>query len=176
MNEDNKDEEIELEEEVIEEEGLKDKLKKMRDDLKACRKEKDEYLAGWQRAKADFINARKEEEKSREAFVKFAQASVLLEFLEIVDSLEMAMKHGGGDGVNKIYLQAKEILKQHGVTQIESEGRKFNPAEHEAIDKVEVDDEKKDNIVIEDLQKGWLLYDKVLRPAKVKVGIYKIIK
>src|SRR3989344_9348112 len=107
------DEEIELEEEVIEEEGLKDKLKKMREDLKACRKEKDDYLAGWQRAKADFINARKDEEKNRETFVKFAQATVLLEFLKIVDSLEMAMKHlpprqtGGGDGgIKQIYSQA----------------------------------------------------------------------
>ena len=101
------DEEIELEEEVIEEEGLKDKLKKMREDLNVCRKEKEEYLAGWQRAKADFINARKEEERNREIFVKFAQASILLEFLQIIDSLEMAMKHD--DGIKQIYLQAKEI-------------------------------------------------------------------
>ncbi|OGF68588.1 nucleotide exchange factor GrpE [Candidatus Giovannonibacteria bacterium RIFCSPLOWO2_02_FULL_45_14] len=167
------DEEIELEEEVIEEEGLKDKLKKMREDLKACRKEKDEHLAGWQRAKADFINARKEEEKSRETFVKFAQASVLLEFLKITDSLEMAMKHGDG-GIKQIYSQAKDILKQHGVTQIEAEGKKFDPAMHEAIEKEEVDDEKKDNVVVEDLQRGWLLFEKVLRPAKVKVGVLKI--
>ena len=76
MNDEKED--IEIEEEFIEEEGLKDKLKKMREDLKVCRKEKEEYLAGWQRAKADFINARKEEEKSREAFLKFSQSEVLL--------------------------------------------------------------------------------------------------
>ncbi|OGF51880.1 nucleotide exchange factor GrpE [Candidatus Giovannonibacteria bacterium RIFCSPLOWO2_02_FULL_43_11b] len=167
------EEEIELEEEVIEEEGLREKLKKMRDDLKACRKDKEEYLAGWQRAKADFINARKEEERSRETFVKFAQASVLLEFLKIADSLEMAMKHGGSDGIKQIYSQVKDILKQHRVIEIESEGKKFNPAEHEAIDKVEINDPEKENIIIENLQKGWRLHDKVLRPAKVKVGIYK---
>jgi len=60
------------------------------------------------------------------------------------------------------------------VTQIESEGKKFDPALHEAIEKAEVNEEEKDNMVVEDLQKGWLIFEKVLRPAKVKVGIFKI--
>lgn len=178
---DENNEEIEIEDEVIEETGLQEKIKKMREDLKACRKEKEDYLAGWQRAKADFINARKEEEKSRETFVKFAQASVLFEFLKIVDSLEVAAKlapsqaGSEGDGIRQIYSQAKEILKQHGVTEIEAIGKKFDPAMHEAIDKVEVDEPGKENIIVEDSQKGWLLHDKILRPTKVKVGIYKQI-
>jgi len=70
------DEEI-IENEVVEEEGLGDKLKKLREELKLCHKEKSEYLAGWQRAKADFINARKDEEKARAEFAKFAAEKVL---------------------------------------------------------------------------------------------------
>src|SRR3989344_2757337 len=176
--------EIELEEEVIEEEGLQDKIKKMREELKVCRKEKEEYLSGWQRAKADFINARKDEEKAKEIFVRFAEAGLLNEILAIADSLDMAMKHmkpssaeaSAGDregGIGRIYLQLQEILKLHGVTPISAIGKKFNPAEHEAIKEEEVDSQEKDNAVVEELQRGWYLHDKVLRPSKVKVGIYK---
>lgn len=164
--------EIELEDEVIEEEGLKDKLKKMREDLKICRKEKEDYLAGWQRAKADFINAKKDEEKAREVFIKFASASVINDFLKVADSLEMSLKHKVEDGTKEIYSQLKEILKQHGVTPMEVMGTKFNPAEHEALGEMEVDEER-DNLIVEELQKGWRLHDKVLRPAKVKVGVLK---
>ncbi|OGF82514.1 nucleotide exchange factor GrpE [Candidatus Giovannonibacteria bacterium RIFCSPLOWO2_01_FULL_46_13] len=165
--------EIELEEEVIEEEGLQDKIKKMREELKVCRKEKEEYLSGWQRAKADFINARKDEEKAKEIFVKFAEAGLLNEILAIADSLDMAMKHKAADGTKEIYDQLKDVLKKHGVTPIEAIGKKFNPAEHEAIKEEEVDSQEKDNAVVEELQRGWYLHDKVLRPSKVKVGIYK---
>lgn len=165
--------EFEPDEEIIEEEGLGEKLKKMREDLKACRKEKEEYLAGWQRAKADFINARKDEEGAREVFIKFAEAGVLNECLAVADSLEMSMKHSQSDGIKEIYSQLRDLLKRHGVTQIDAAGKKFNPMEHEAIENEEVEGEDKDGIVTEELQKGWYLHEKVLRPAKVKVGIYK---
>ncbi|MBI2024228.1 nucleotide exchange factor GrpE [Candidatus Giovannonibacteria bacterium] len=165
-------EEIEIEEEIIEEEGLKDKMKKLRDDLKTCRKEREEYLAGWQRAKADFINARKEEEKAREGFIKFSQAEIILSLLPVLDSLEMALLHGVS-GLKEIHQQFYEILKQKGAVPMEAIGKKFNPTEHEAISQEEVLDPDKDDVVIDDLQKGWYLHEKVLRPAKVKVGHYK---
>ncbi len=164
---------IEEIEEVIEGEEIQEKLKKMREDLKACRKEKDEYLAGWQRAKADFINARKDEDKAKESFIKFAEAGLLNDFLAVADSLEMAEKHAKNDGAREIFSQFKEILKKHGVIPIETSGKKFNPMEHEAIEKIETGEEGKDGEIIEELQKGWYLHDRVLRPAKVKVGNYK---
>mgnify|MGYP003394185399 CR=1 FL=1 len=165
--------EIEVDEEVLEEEGYREKIKKLREDLKVCKKDKEDYLAGWQRAKADFINARKEEEKSREAFVKFANSAVLNDFLAVADSLDMAMKHSGeSDGIKQIYSQLKDILKKNGVTLMETEGQKFNPTMHEAIGEVEAEDEKSDDMVIEEMQKGWMIYEKVLRPAKVKIGNY----
>ena len=148
---------------------MNDKLKKLRGDLKDCQKEKAEYLAGWQRAKADFINARKDEEKARAEFIKFATEQVLKEMLAVADSLELS---NGADS-KPIYNQFMDILKKAGVSQIESLGKKFNPLEHEALEGKEVSDEKEDNIVVEESQKGYMIYDRVLRPSKVKVGVYK---
>ncbi|HBT81285.1 TPA: nucleotide exchange factor GrpE [Candidatus Giovannonibacteria bacterium] len=163
-------------EEIIEEEGegdFREKIKKIREELKVCRKEKEEYLAGWQRAKADFINARKDEEKLRENFLKFAEENLLREFLAIADSLELAIKLRPSEGVEQIYSQLRGLLKKYGVSPIESLGKKFDPLEHEAIEKVEVSEAEREDVVLEELQRGWRLHEKVLRPAKVKVGVLK---
>ncbi len=174
MDEDKNEEEVlEPEEEVLEEEGLNAKLKKLRQELKKCQQEKAEYLAGWQRAKADFINARKDEERARAEFLKYAEEKTLYDILAVADSLELALKLKPSEGMEQIYSQLREFLKSHGVMPIESAGEKFNPIEHEALEKEEVTEETQDNIVLEELQKGWRLYDRVLRPAKVKVGVYK---
>lgn len=168
MDDNDKDEEI-IEDEYIEETGLNEKLKKIREELKECQKEKAEYLAGWQRAKADFINARKDEEKSRAEFAKYAAEKVLREILPILDSLE---KIGNADGT-AIYKQLMQILKREGVEEIKSVGLVFNPMYHEALGQTETDKKEEDGVILEELQKGYMLYDKVLRPSKVKVGVYK---
>ncbi len=172
--------ELETDEEALEDEGLKEKLKKLREELKQCQKEKTEYLAGWQRAKADFINARKDEEKARAEFLKYAEEGILYEILAVADSLELALKlkparpaGGPSEGMEQIYSQLREFLKSRGVLPIESAGKKFDPVEHEALETKEVTDGAQDGAVIEELQKGWRLYDRVLRPAKVKVGVLK---
>lgn len=174
---DGENEEIELETdgEAVEEEGLTGKLKKLRGELKQCQKEKAEYLAGWQRAKADFINARNDEERARAGFLRYAEERVLYEILAVADSLELGLKLKLSEGMEQIYAQLREFLKGRGVLPIESAGKKFNPAEHEALEKEEVEEEAQDNIVLEELQKGWQLYDRVLRAAKVKVGVLKKI-
>ena len=164
-------EELEDEPEVVEEEGLGEKIKKLRTELKRCKLEKAEYLAGWQRAKADFINARKDEERARAEFLKYSEERTLYDILAVADSLELALKLKPSEGMEQIYSQLGEFLKSHGVMPIESAGEKFNPIEHEALEKEEVEEEARDNIVLEELQKGWRLYDRVLRAAKVKVGV-----
>lgn len=173
MDELNENEELVIEgdDEIIEEEGLKDKIKKLRKELEVCRKERDDYLAGWQRAKADFINARRDEEKSKEEIFKIMQEHILKEFLEVGDSMELAMKLKPSDGMGQIYAQYIDILKQHGVTAFESRGEKFNPMIHEAIEREDVEDEAKDQTVLEELAKGYKFNERVLRPAKVKVGV-----
>ena len=174
MSEETNDEiELETDEELLEEEGLKEKLKKLREELKACQKEKAEYLAGWQRAKADFINARKDEERARAEFLKYSEEKTLYDILAVADSLELAMRLKPSEGMEQIYSQLREFLKSRGVLPIESAGKKFDPFEHEALEKEEVEEEARDNIVREELLNGWLLIDRVLRPAKVKVGFLK---
>ncbi|KKT29593.1 nucleotide exchange factor GrpE [Candidatus Giovannonibacteria bacterium RIFCSPLOWO2_12_FULL_44_25] len=167
------DEEI-IENEVVEEEGLGDKLKKLREELKLCHKEKSEYLAGWQRAKADFINARKDEEKARAEFAKFAAEKVLGEMLAVADSL-LARHSFSEGGEDPIYNQLLDIFKKEGVEPIEALGKGFDPLYHEALEQVEVPQKEKDGTVLEEMQKGYTIYNRVLRPAKVKIGIYKNI-
>ncbi|MBI2610026.1 nucleotide exchange factor GrpE [Candidatus Giovannonibacteria bacterium] len=168
------EETLELDEEMLEEEGLKEKLKKIRRELELCRKEKEEYLAGWQRAKADFINARKDEEKNRVNLFHYAKEESIKDFLLIADSLELATRSKPSEGMSQIHAQLIEILKRNGVEPIECVGAKFDPEEHEALEKMEVAEELKDEIVLEEFQKGYRLGDKILRPAKVKVGEYKL--
>ena len=165
---DEKDE-IVMEASFAAEEAFGNKLKKLREELKACQKGKADYLAGWQRAKADFINARRDEEKARAEFAKFAAERVLSEMLAVADSLELA-----GEEAKPIYAQLREILKREGVEPIEALGKNFNPEEHEALEEKEVLDEKEDNMVVEELRKGYKIHNQVLRPSKVKIGVYKI--
>ena len=174
MNEESGGEnELELDEEVVEEEGLRDKLKKLREELKACRKEKEGDRGGGQRRKPDSSNAGKDEERPRGGFLKSAEAGLLREILAVADSMELAIKLKPSEVMGEIYSQLREFLKGRGVSPLECAGKKFDPSEHEALEKEEVAEEAQDNVVLEELQKGWRLYDKVLRPAKVKVGIYK---
>jgi len=174
-----------MEEEIIledEGEGLEDKLKKLREKLKKCEAEKQEYLAGWQRAKADFINARKEEEESRKEFIKYCNIGLALQFLEIADSFDrlmadkenwQKMEENWRKGVENIYIQLMDILKDEGIEPIESVGHRFNPEEHESVGEVEVDSEEKEGIIREVIRKGYKMRDKIIRPSQVKVGKYK---
>ncbi len=159
-----------------EENSFQDKLKKLQDELRRCKKERDEYLAGWQRAKADFINARRDEEKRLGELGKMVEAGTILDFLAAIDSLEMLFKNTKDKNVSIVCAQFQEILCRHGVMPIECVGQKFDPALHEALGEDEVEDQKEDGIVLEELQKGYKLQDKVLRASKVKVGNYQSLK
>lgn len=162
------DEDIESTEKNIEEQ-----VKKLKERLKICQKEKNEYLDGWQRSRADFINARRDEEKRIENSLHYAKAEILREFLTLIDSVDMAKKHKESDELAQIDRQFSEILKRQEIRPIECVGELFSPELHEALMQIDVDSEDKDNRVIEELQKGYMINDKVLRPSKVKVGIYK---
>lgn len=170
------DEDITLEEEADDEGKITpDVLKKLREKLKKCSAEKQEYLAGWQRAKADFINARKEEEERRTSFVKFSELSVIIELLAVLDSFDEMFKSNPGDaqGAQNIHKQLLSILKSRGVEPIETIGKNFNPEEHESVGEIRVDNEKKEGKIIEEIRKGYKMHDKIIRPAQVKIGKYE---
>jgi len=142
--------------------------------LEKCAKERDEYLEGWKRAKADFINYKKEETERLEMFVKFSNAGLLRELLTVLDSFEFGLKNLGEndsarEGMSSIKNQFENILKHVGVTQIVvSKGDTFNPAFHEAISEIVL--ESPSGTVAKEIQRGYFLYEKVLRPTRVVVS------
>ena len=150
------------------------KLKKIKDKLKHCEKERAEYLAGWQRAKADYINLQREQEQKIADYYKFANEGLILELLPILDSFEAALKHppaGGKDeGIQRLYNQLKNTLKNDGLEEIKAVGEKFNPELHEAVEASPEQSRGTELTIIEEIQKGYKLHGKVIRPSKVKIG------
>lgn len=156
---------IENEEDANEPES---KIKKLKEQLKKCKKEKEDYLHGWQRAKADFVNARKDEEKRRAEFVRLSNQFLLTDILPVFDSFELALRNSNDKGVYMIKNQMKDILKGYGLEEIKAEGKKFSPEFHESVE--EVESKEKSGEVVEEIQKGYTLHGKVLRPARVKIS------
>jgi len=156
-------------------------VKRLRERLKKCEQDKKEYLDGWQRAKADLINARKEDEKKMNEFRKFSNAMLLEDIMQTMDSFDRAFAGESWEKVDKVwrdgiiflYNQLLATLKSYGVEMVESTGKKFFTAEHEAVGEVDVEDEKQDGIVIEELRKGYKIHNKIIRPAQVRVGVKK---
>ena len=134
----------------------------------------DEYLAGWQRERADFLNYKREEIQRLKLFLEYANEDVLVKLLPILDNLELADKeltedqknNGFVKGVLQIAGQLREFLKTQGVEEMESFGKKFNPEFHEAVGEMEG---KETGTIGEVVAKGYTLRGKILRPAKVKV-------
>ncbi|OGG47859.1 nucleotide exchange factor GrpE [Candidatus Kaiserbacteria bacterium RIFCSPHIGHO2_02_FULL_50_9] len=153
-------------------------VKKLRERLKKCIEEKQEYLDGWQRTKADFVNARREEEKRLAELLKFAEVALIMDILPVLDSFDMAMSDKAAwesvskewrSGMESIAAQLEGVLKEHGVGLFSPLGESFSPVEHEAIDTIETSEEDKDHKVAEVFQRGYRLQGKVIRPAKVKI-------
>jgi len=168
-NKEKKQKEIEYIKEENEERGdSMKKIKRLKEKLKLCQKEKNEYLEGWQRAKADLINFKKEQERRMADYYKFANENLILEILPVLDSFEEALKHSKDEGLFQIYNQLKSILKTNGLEEIKALGEQFNPEFHEAVG--EVKSNKKEGTIIEETQKGYKLHGKVIRPSRVKVA------
>lgn len=153
-----------------------DKLKKA---LKACETEKKEYLEGWQKARADLVNLRKQDEEEKKQIRKYASEGVVTELISTLDSFEMAFGNKEAwesvseewrKGVEYIYTQLLQTLEGHGLSVIEAKGETFDPERHEAVSVENGGDNVPAETVIEVLQKGYKLNDKLLRPAKVIIS------
>ncbi|MFH1388373.1 MAG: nucleotide exchange factor GrpE [Patescibacteria group bacterium] len=149
-----------------EEEMPTDKLKKFKKKLKECQKEKEEYLTQAQRARADLINYRRRQELVLEELRKYGQSNLILEILSVLDSLTIGSEKDKGLEIIKEQLEC--VLKKYGLKEIKSVGEIFNPEIHDAIEEVESDNEK--GVIIEEIQKGYMIGEKLLRPSKVKVA------
>ena len=137
-----------------------------------------EHWEKFLRLQADFENTRKRQEREKQDFVRFANEGIILELLNVLDDLERVVdlaetKHADLQsflkGVEMILAHLYEMLKEYGVKPIEAEGKVFDPNYHEALMQVE-NKELPEHTVVEEMQKGYLLNDKVIRTAKVKVS------
>ena len=145
--------------------------------LKEKAAKSDEYFDKFLRIQAEFDNYKKRLEKEKIEFIKFANSDIILEMLKILDDFERAVEAGKSKhdfdilykGVEMIWNDLKEFLKQKGLKEIEAKGKPFDPHEHEAMMQEETDDEPEGQVV-EEFQKGYKINDRVIRPAKVKVS------
>lgn len=129
------------------------------------------------RQAAELENFKKRALRERDEFVRFANEALIKDLLPVVDNLERAIAHASGGGNGKPLVEGVEmvlkglldVLAKHGVTQISAAGQAFDPAKHEAMVQVETADHEP-NMVVEELHKGYMLHDRLLRPALVSVA------
>ena len=160
------------------EDGVAEKIKKLREKMKTCERERKEYLEGWQRAKADLINYKKDEERRLEDLGRFLHVGVLEDLLPVLDSFDLALQSFKltGDlgksheqGVLMIRSQLLDILKKRGVMQISVHaGETFSPERHESIG--EVASNHAAGTIAEEVQKGYMIAERVIRPARVRIA------
>ena len=169
---DNEDIDFEPEDEMGDIGALKAKMQKLRDELLEVKKERNEYLDGWQRAKADMINARKDALDAQKRISLSAQEALIEEIIPALDSFDMAM---GSDawgtvdpawrkGVESIRTQLLGILTAHGVQIFGSAGENFDPVLHEAVQETE---NGPSHTIAKVLRSGYQTHTKILRPAHV---------
>lgn len=126
-------------------------------------KEHQEKIA---RLQAEFDNFRKRTEKEKQENLVNANANLISQLLPVLDNFELSLKHNKDKGVTLIYNELNEILAKQGLKVIDTKGT-FNPRVHEAVIKV---NGEKDGVIVEEIQKGYLLNDKLLRASKVKIS------
>ena len=130
------------------------------------------------RSAADFENAKKRLTRERDEFVKFSQEALIRDLLPVLDNFERALAHVPDlqepvlknlvSGIQLVFKQLSEVLKPQGLKRLQSVGQKFDPHKHEAIGYVEK--EGPEDRVVEEIEPGYLLHDRLLRAAKVKVS------
>jgi molecular chaperone GrpE len=144
-------------------------------EIEALRKERDQYLDRLARLQAEFDNFRKRNAREQQDYRDYALVDALKNFLPILDSLDRAAKSDATDvdqlrsGVELIDRQFHDALSKLGVQPIAAEGQPFDPNLHQAI-QMEETDEAPDNTVIGELQRGYRIKDRLLRPAMVRVA------
>ncbi|MFA6512399.1 MAG: nucleotide exchange factor GrpE [Patescibacteria group bacterium] len=155
-------------------EQKKDKHRRELDEIKM---KAEEYLSGWKRAQADYQNLQKQSEKEKLEIGSFARSAVLVQMLPILENLRRAFHHVPDEqkkaewvvGLQHIQTQMEELLTQYQLTEIDAEGKQFDPHLHEAVAREKRDGVESD-VILEVLQSGWKYGERVLVPSKVKVA------
>jgi len=140
-------------------------------------KQAEENMQRYLRVQADFDNFRRRTAKEREELAQYASMKLITNLLPVVDNFERAIAASAENsnyeslakGVDMIFRQLEQTLSQEGLTAMTTVGEMFNPEFHQAIMQVE-SEEHEEGIIVEEVQKGYVLKEKVLRPAMVKVS------
>lgn len=163
--------------ETLPAEVIHEEVERLREQVVELTAQSEEYLDGWQRARADFANYKKRVEREQAETYRMAAASVLKRFLEVLDDLDLALANkpedeGAADfsnGIELIYQKLLLILENEGITRMEVDGMEFDPNLHEAISSEDSPDHESGEIIAV-VKNGYMLGDKVLRPAVVRVA------
>jgi molecular chaperone GrpE len=154
-----------------------EEVEQLKKELEESRAQANEYLDGWQRARAEFANYKKRVDRDQAQTYQTAAGNILKRYLEILDDLDRALKkrpqNGEGAswaaGIELIYRKFVSILEAEGVKAMDVEGKTFDPNMHEAISQAEIPGFESGQIV-EEIQKGYMIGERVLRPALVRVA------
>ncbi len=174
---------IVIEEEFTEDSGVAQnytkKINSLKDKLEKCQSEKQEYLDGWQRVQADFINFKKNNDSLFKQAKESATIDVVEALLPALDSFEMALSGTFDEtfkkwltGFEYVHTQLKKVLEEYSVTEINPINESFSTASQEAIGEIETDDESLDDIVAQVILKGYQTQKRIIRAAQVKVYKY----
>ncbi len=141
----------------------------------AAASQEEDFRDRYVRTLADFENYRKRSEREKDDFRRYALVGVIRDLLPVIDNFERALEHAEeGDefhkGVALIYKQLFDVLQRHGLKTIADSGVRFDPNIHEAVVREE-DPSVPSHTVVAILQKGYFLYDRLIRPALVKVAV-----
>ncbi|HMP67149.1 MAG TPA: nucleotide exchange factor GrpE [Candidatus Paceibacterota bacterium] len=155
------------------------KIKNLKEELEKCKKEKQEYLDGWQRSKADFVNFKKRAEEDKKSLIKYSTEEFIIQLIPAMDSFELAFKNKEAwekappdwrTGIEFIHSQLKKVLTDNGVSEINPINEKFDPKLHHSIDTKDIEDNEKDGKILEVIQTGYKLGDKIIKYPNVVVG------
>jgi len=163
--------------EAVEEKAPDKELEELRQKLAEVQAKADEYLDQWRRTAAEFANYKKRVEREKSEHTRYANAALITKLLPVLDDFERAFQTLPAglsrltwlEGIALIHRKILYILEQEGLQPIETEGKFFDPLLHEAVTYEETD-HYEDGQIIEEVQKGYKLHDRVLRPALVRVA------
>ena len=149
-------------------------------DLETLQRERDQFLDLLKRTQADFENYQKRNQREREQERRYWYGPLGLDLLPVLDNLERALAAAKQanetgplvQGVNMVLAQFLDLLKRHGITPIDAQGQPFDPHQHQAVMQ-QPSEEVPPNTVTQVLERGFMLHDRVLRPAKVAVSVTK---
>ncbi len=178
-------EEVNLDSDVVPEEETESSdslIKKLKEKIKKLEAEKAEYMDGWQRERADFINYKKRVENEKLEIIKYSNENLVSDIIPVLDSFDMAFANKEAWekvdknwrlGVEYIHTQLMKVLGENGLKEMNPIGEKFDPKFHVAEEHTETDDEKKDGVIVTVKKKGYILNDRVIIAPSVVVAEYK---